>query len=105
MKGAAGAASKPRAIEKDACPVHDSGIRRLLVREDPTSFSFGSELKQRRVDHRGEGADHSRLVLTIEFGAHRTTALLEFLGWFIMDTKAAPTPDAGPIRVEEVGIE
>ena len=59
MQGATGAASKPGAIEEDACPVNDPGVRRLLVREDPPGFSFGRELKQRGVDHRSERADHS----------------------------------------------
>ena len=63
------------------------------------------ELKERGIDHCGEGTDHSRLILAVEFSADRTAALLQFLRRVVVNPEAPPAPDAGPVRPKEVRIE
>ena len=104
MKGAALAAGEPGTVEEDAGSIHDAGVDSSLVAEDP--FGGGSSmLEPRRVEHGGEGTDEPGLVLIAELGAHRAASLAERLGGLIEDAEAAPTPDAGPVRSQELLIE
>jgi hypothetical protein len=47
----------------------------------------------------------TRLVFTVEFGTHRTTALTELGRRFIQDPQAAAAPDTGPVRGQEGIVE
>jgi hypothetical protein len=105
MKRASSTTGKSRTIQKNARTIDNTCVCGLLVGEDSPTRCVRVELEDRWIDHRRKRADHSRLIASIEFRPHRTTTLLQIFRGFIVNPKASSTPDAGPVRGQEIRVK
>jgi hypothetical protein len=97
--------TEARTIQEDAGPVDHAGAATGGIGKDAVGSSHVVVLELPRVECGGQGPNLASLVLAVEVGADRATAVAELGRRLRQDPETAATPYALPSRREELVVE